>query len=103
MAMRSSTGFEPNEALQQIRCEGAAPNLQSSQGNDHLKPQSLARRQQIFERVGTSFVFLCFAVLVLAFGIVIALKDHRDVQDSTWRTLQNITVKVFYDFSFRCT
>lgn len=94
------TGFNLNGAPAQTQWEGEAPSVSSSLGYHELQPQPLARKQQVFERVGTSLVFLCFALLVLAFGIVVALKNHQDVQESTWKTIQDITVKVPYESCF---
>jgi hypothetical protein len=94
------SAFNLNEALAQTQCEGETPCFSSSPDYHQLRPQSLTKGQQVFERLGTSLVFLCFALLVLAFGVVIALKDHQDVQESTWRTIQDVTVKVSYAYLF---
>ncbi|KAM0253657.1 hypothetical protein ACHAQJ_007169 [Trichoderma viride] len=94
LAKLSGMGLNPNEAPTEMQCEGTTPDLSPCPDYPQLRPQSLARRQQVFERVGASLVFLCLALLVLAFGLVIALKNHQDVEESTWKTLQDITVKL---------
>ncbi|KAJ4855546.1 hypothetical protein T069G_08914 [Trichoderma breve] len=57
-------------------------------------PTPILRTKALLEGISASIFFICFSLLLLGFGAVVARKDKQIVYQPTWNTIHGISLKL---------
>ncbi|KAL6810536.1 hypothetical protein V8C40DRAFT_284136 [Trichoderma camerunense] len=57
-------------------------------------PTPILRTKALLEGISASIFFICFSLLLLGFGAVVACKDKQIVRQPTWNTTHGISLKL---------